>query len=62
MNERSVHVACEARASGSRQCPGAEFTLTSHEVMRGIKVRNGRLQLRPSGLVLFNTALDVLAT
>jgi hypothetical protein len=37
-----------------------DFSLTPHEVMRGIKVRDGKLRLRPSGLMLFGTVLDAL--
>ena len=35
-----------------------EFKLSPHEVMRGLKVKDGHLVLRPSGLILFNTCLD----
>jgi hypothetical protein len=44
-----------------RAMSGAEFTLTSHEVMRGLKVHAGDLILRPGGAALFNTVLDVAA-
>lgn len=37
-----------------------EFELSPHEVMRGIKVRDGRLVLRPAGLMLALSTLDAL--
>lgn len=39
---------------------GVGFHLTPHEVMRGLKVRDGALVLRPSGMLLFNNGLDVV--
>jgi hypothetical protein len=38
------------------------FELTAQEVMLGIKVRDGRLVLRPSGLILLGTCVDVVVT
>ena len=37
-----------------------QFELSAHEVMRGIKVRDDELVLRPSGLVLTGTGLDIV--
>jgi hypothetical protein len=37
-----------------------DFKLSAHEVMRGIKLRDGRLSMRPSGLVILDTILDAL--
>src|ERR1700730_18250479 len=43
-----------------RAMSAAEFTLSSHEVMRGLKVHDGHLLLRPSGATLSNALLDVI--
>jgi hypothetical protein len=37
-----------------------EFHLSSHEVMRGIKVKNGRLVMRPYGPFQFGTIADLV--
>jgi hypothetical protein len=41
------------------QSPAVAFQLSSHEVMRGIKVRDGKLVLRPWGWYFAGSYLDV---